>query len=110
VDLGLYGFALAAGMVAAFNPCGFAMMPAYLSLTVHGSGHDSGEAPGWARALGRALGATAAMTAGFVLVFGTFGLLVAPLAAAVQAHLPWVTVASGSGCSSSVGGCCRAVS
>jgi cytochrome c biogenesis protein CcdA len=97
VDLGLYGFALAAGMVAAFNPCGFAMMPAYLSLTVHGSGHDSGEAPGGARALGRALGATAAMTAGFVLVFGTFGLLVAPLAAAVQAHLPWVTVAIGLG-------------
>ncbi|MGH9112549.1 MAG: cytochrome c biogenesis protein CcdA, partial [Acidimicrobiales bacterium] len=25
------GFAFAAGMVAAFNPCGFAMLPAYLS-------------------------------------------------------------------------------
>jgi cytochrome c biogenesis protein CcdA len=93
VDLGLYGFALAAGLVAAFNPCGFAMLPAYLSLSVQGSG----DAPGRATGLGRALGATVAMTAGFVLVFGTFGLLVAPLATAVQAHLPWVTVAIGIG-------------
>jgi cytochrome c biogenesis protein CcdA len=93
MDIGLYGFALAAGLVAAFNPCGFAMLPAYLSLSVQGSG----DAPGRATALGRALGATAAMTAGFVLVFGTFGLLVAPLATAVLAHLPWVTVLIGLG-------------
>jgi cytochrome c biogenesis protein CcdA len=93
MDVGLYGFALAAGLVAALNPCGFAMLPAYLTLSVQGSG----QAPGRATALGRALGATAAMTAGFVLVFGTFGLLVAPLATAVQAYLPWVTVLIGVG-------------
>lgn len=97
MDLGLYGFALAAGLVAAFNPCGFAMLPAYLSLSVQGSGQGGGAVPGRATALGRALGATAAMTAGFVLVFATFGLLVAPLATAVKAHLPWVTVAIGVG-------------
>ena len=27
----LLGLAFAAGMVAAFNPCGFAMLPAYLA-------------------------------------------------------------------------------
>jgi cytochrome c biogenesis protein CcdA len=93
VDRSLLGFALAAGLVAAFNPCGFAMLPAYLALSVQGTANDSGRAT----ALGRALGATAAMTAGFVLVFGTFGLLVAPLATAVQEHLPWVTVLIGLG-------------
>ncbi len=27
-----FGFAFGAGMIAAVNPCGFAMLPAYLSL------------------------------------------------------------------------------
>ncbi|MBZ4626914.1 cytochrome c biogenesis protein CcdA, partial [Mycobacterium avium subsp. hominissuis] len=30
MDRGLVGLAVAAGMVAALNPCGFAMLPAYL--------------------------------------------------------------------------------
>ncbi len=92
MDTTSYGFALAAGLVAAFNPCGFAMLPAYLTLAVIGEG---GARSGRVAALSRALGATAAMTAGFLLVFGGFGLLVAPLAGAVQQHLPWVTVLIG---------------
>ena len=31
---GLLALALGAGMVAAINPCGFALLPAYLSLFV----------------------------------------------------------------------------
>ena len=34
MDLDTLGFALAAGMVAAINPCGFAMLPGYLSLVI----------------------------------------------------------------------------
>ena len=33
----LVGLAFAAGLVAALNPCGFAMLPAYLALVVHGN-------------------------------------------------------------------------
>lgn len=79
-----------AGMVATVNPCGFAMLPAYLALVVHGDdGRDR------AGAIGRALAAAAVMTAGFVVVFGVFGVVVAPVAASVQRYLPFVTVVIG---------------
>jgi len=92
MDLQILGFALAAGLVAALNPCGFAMLPAYLTLVVVG---NDGEARTRTAAVGRAMTATAAMALGFVAVFGTFGLVVAPLAASVQKYLPAITVVIG---------------
>lgn len=83
------GLAFAAGLVAALNPCGFAMLPAYLTLVVRSE--DAGQL----RAVGRALAATAAMTLGFVAVFGTFGLLTVSVASTVQRYLPFVTVVIG---------------
>ncbi len=85
------GFALAAGLVAALNPCGFSMLPAYLALVVVGDGEQRGRGA----AVGRALGATAVMALGFLVVFGTFGLLIAPLTSSVQQYLPAVTVLIG---------------
>ena len=82
-DQGLLALALGAGMLAAVNPCGFALLPAYLSLLVVGD--QPATRP---RAVGRALALTAAMTSGFVVVFGVFGLAVAPFAAGVQRYLP----------------------
>ncbi|MFG3658697.1 cytochrome c biogenesis CcdA family protein [Streptomyces sp. NPDC047706] len=82
--------ALTAGMLAAVNPCGFALLPAYLSLLVLGDDH-----PTRAAALTRALVATAAMTAGFAAVFALFGLAIAPVAGQVQQHLPWFTIGFG---------------
>ncbi|NLU72951.1 cytochrome c biogenesis protein CcdA [Streptomyces sp. HNM0575] len=82
--------ALTAGMLAAVNPCGFALLPAYLSLLVLGD-----DSPSRGAAVGRALAATAAMTVGFAAVFGIFGLVVAPVASQVQQHLPWFTVVFG---------------
>ena len=82
--------AVAAGMLAAVNPCGFALLPAYLSLLVLGD-HPGGRGP----AVVRALGLTAAMSVGFVAVFGAFGLAVAPVAGGVQEHLPWFTIVLG---------------
>lgn len=93
MDANLTGLALAAGMVAALNPCGFAMLPAYLTLAVRGEGND----PSRTAAVGRALGATAAMALGFLAVFGTFGLLTVSVATAVQRYLPYATVAIGIG-------------
>jgi cytochrome c-type biogenesis protein len=82
--------ALAAGMLAAVNPCGFALLPAYLSILVLGD-----DSPGAARAVGRAVTLTAWMTIGFIAVFGVFGLVVSPVASQVQQYLPWFTVAFG---------------
>ncbi|MGH3820597.1 MAG: cytochrome c biogenesis CcdA family protein, partial [Pseudonocardiaceae bacterium] len=91
VDLDTIGFALAAGLVAAVNPCGFAMLPAYLTLVVAGEQTQGSKV----NAVARALAATAMMALGFLLVFGMFGLVIAPLATSVQQYLPAVTVVIG---------------
>lgn len=85
----LVGLAFAAGMVAAFNPCGFAMLPAYLTLVVQ---RDSVGRPA---AVARALAATVAMTMGFLAVFGAFGALTVSLASTVQRYMPYVTLVVG---------------
>ncbi len=96
MDISTLGFALAAGSLAALNPCGFAMLPAYLTLVVLGESADD-EGRSRTAAVGRALAATAAMAVGFLLVFGTFGLIIAPLATSVQQYLPIVTVVIAAG-------------
>ncbi|MEU7971353.1 cytochrome c biogenesis CcdA family protein [Micromonospora sp. NPDC049089] len=80
--------ALTAGMLGAVNPCGFALLPAYLSLLVAGKSDTRG-------AVGRALTAATGLTVGYVLVFGAFGLALAPLAGWLRPRLPWLTVALG---------------
>ncbi|GIH05249.1 hypothetical protein Rhe02_33160 [Rhizocola hellebori] len=87
-----YPLAVAAGMLAAVNPCGFALLPAYVSLLVV-DGNDSSRSA-W-RKTGTALAMTAAMTAGFVGVFGAFGLLATPVADQLMQHAPWMTIAIG---------------
>jgi cytochrome c biogenesis protein CcdA len=82
--------ALAAGVLAAVNPCGFALLPAYLSLLVVGE-----EPLARTAAVGRAIALTAAMTVGFVGVFGLFGLVLVPAMALVQRDLPWFTIGLG---------------
>ncbi|MGQ0773841.1 MAG: cytochrome c biogenesis CcdA family protein [Pseudonocardiales bacterium] len=91
MDVDTVGFALGGGLVAAVNPCGFAMLPAYLTLVVLGEDGQCARAT----AMVRALAATAMMTLGFLLVFGTFGLVIAPLTTSVQEYLPAVTVVIG---------------
>ena len=85
----MVGLAFAAGMVAAFNPCGFAMLPAYLTLVVQ---RDSVGRPA---AVARALAATAAMALGFLAVFGAFGALTVSLASTVARYMPYVTLLVG---------------
>jgi cytochrome c biogenesis protein CcdA len=86
------GLAVAAGMVAVVNPCGFALLPAYASLLVVGD-----DAPSRTVAIWRALALAGAMTAGFAAVFGSFGLLLAGVSniSAVQRYLPWFTLVLG---------------
>ena len=85
-----YGFA--AGLVAAVNPCGFAMLPAYLSffLGLEGEKEQRG-----ARTIARALGVSAVMTTGFVAVFALVGTILAQLFRSVAGQVGWLTMAIG---------------
>jgi cytochrome c biogenesis protein CcdA len=85
-----YALALAAGTLAALNPCGFVLLPVYLSVLVLGD-----DAPSRSAAVWRALVGTAALTVGFVAVFAVFGLALTPVAGVVQRQLPWFTVTFG---------------
>lgn len=87
----ILALALGAGMVAAVNPCGFAMLPAYLALVV------TSEQRTTMAAVLRALSATLLMALGFVIVFGVFGLVITPLGTSVQEYMPAVTVLIGAG-------------
>ncbi|MGV0490184.1 hypothetical protein B1987_13410 [Mycobacterium kansasii] len=91
IDTAPLGFALGAGLVAALNPCGFALLPGYLGLVIAG-GSQTTSRP---MALVRAGSATLVMSAGFLTVFGLFGLLISPLIASVQKYLPVATVVIG---------------
>lgn len=86
-------FAFTAGIIAAFNPCGFALLPAYLSFFLGLEGRE-GELP-LDRAVPRALVVGATLTAGFVAVFAVMGLVVSQVSQAVQQHLKWATIAIG---------------
>ena len=70
-----FGIAFAAGMVAAVNPCGFAMLPAYLSLYLgtEESGFAQRSAP--SRAV-RALAVSCVVSSGFVMLFGLAGIVI----------------------------------
>lgn len=87
-------YAFGVGMVATFNPCGFAMLPAYLSYFLGLENARVGEQRADATVL-RALGVGAAMTAGFVVVFGLLGLVLEPIMSSITDKLPWVTIVLG---------------
>ena len=91
-----YPFSL--GLVAAFNPCGFALLPAYLGYFI---GVESTDRPtSGARALGamvRAMVVALTLTAGFVIVFGAFGALFETVLSqgTVLDRIGYVTIAIG---------------
>lgn len=88
------GFAFSAGLAAAFNPCGFAMLPAYMGLYM-GIG-DKGSVTHPAKQLGRALLVGSAVTAGFVMLFGVTGIVIGIGARSVVGNvLPWLSLLIG---------------
>lgn len=93
-NLGLFaplGFAFAAGMASAVNPCGFAMLPAYLGLYL-GSNQEAQPT----RQFGKALLVGLSVTAGFVVLFGAAGMIIALGArSAVVGILPWLGLGIG---------------
>lgn len=88
--------AFSAGMVAAINPCGFALLPAYLSYYLGLESRTTDQpTSGTASSAGRALVVSAAMTAGFMVVFGALGSVWSSLSSTLGERLPWAVVALG---------------
>jgi cytochrome c biogenesis protein CcdA len=91
VSGGAVSFAFVAGTVATVNPCGFALLPAYLARRV---GADDGMRTG-ADAVSRALVVGAVTTGGFMLVFGTIGTAIGLGARELTRALPWAGLVIG---------------
>lgn len=79
--------ALSAGMVSVVNPCGFAMLPAYLAFFVS---KDDGPGSG-------AIRVALAMGIGFLGVFVTTGAIFALGLRSIVSVVPWLAVAVGLG-------------
>jgi len=95
-DFGLllpFGFAFAAGMASATNPCGFALLPAYIGLLLSRSA--GGEAPRVRRRLASAGLIALAVTAGFIVLFASVGLLVGAGGQAITDIFPMVGLVVG---------------
>jgi cytochrome c-type biogenesis protein len=88
------GYALGAGMVAAVNPCGFPMLPAYLGLFV-GTGATNERRPGIGRRVVRAIAVSLTMTAAFVLLFASVGIALSRGLHAVTQAFPAIGLAVG---------------
>lgn len=86
--------ALVAGAVAAVNPCGFALLPAYLALLVSHP-EPGGGMPRRRVTAVRATRLSLAMTVGFVAVFGAFGVAITALSLSIERYLPFVTLIIG---------------
>lgn len=85
-----YPFSL--GLFAAFNPCGFAMLPVYVSFFL---GQNSDADTSRSRSILRAVKVAGTLTLGFVLVFGLFGVLTASVSGAIKPNLPYVVMVLG---------------
>ncbi|HZT54158.1 MAG TPA: cytochrome c biogenesis protein CcdA [Gaiellaceae bacterium] len=88
---GALSFAFVAGTVATVNPCGFALLPAYLARRLGAEERARGAAGGVARAL--VVGCATSL--GFLLVFGAVGTTISLGARSLTRALPWAGLAIG---------------
>jgi cytochrome c biogenesis protein CcdA len=87
---GHFSYAFTLGLVATVNPCGFAMLPAYLSYFLGLEGDDDAD-----RSVLRALAVGATVTAGFVAVFAVLGYVIENVSQTVFDAMPYATVVIG---------------
>jgi cytochrome c-type biogenesis protein len=90
VTPGLLSWAFAAGSVAALNPCGFAVLPAYLAYQLGRDGHTP-VGPTVLRGAARGL----VMTGGIMSLFALLGWTIGAIRAALLPVVPWLAVAVG---------------
>jgi cytochrome c biogenesis protein CcdA len=89
-----WAYYLTLGMVATVNPCGFAMLPAYLSYFLGLEGADADEAEA---SVAQAFRVTFAVSAGFLAVFAVVGALVELTSLPVYENARWISVVIGVG-------------
>jgi cytochrome c-type biogenesis protein len=88
------GYAFGAGMVSAVNPCGFAMLPVYLSLYLGAKESDFQNRSLFYR-MAKASYITAVVTAGFALLFLLVGVAVSAGGSYLMGITPWLAVVVG---------------
>jgi cytochrome c-type biogenesis protein len=89
---GSFALYLTLGMVATVNPCGFAMLPAYLAYFLGLEGAPA-EAP--KASVGQAIRVAVAVAAGFLAVFAVAGAAVELTSLPVYENVPWISIAIG---------------
>jgi cytochrome c biogenesis protein CcdA len=85
----VYAFLL--GIVAAFNPCGFALLPAYLGLYLN----EGNTGKSFAARTRRSLAVSAVVAVAFTLLFGVTGALFSLASSLIVRLLPWVGLGVG---------------
>ena len=88
------GYAFGAGMVATVNPCGFALLPAYISMYLGGTEDGGAERNSPAR-FANAVVLSLVVTLGFVLLFGSVGLMIAAGGHFLTDVMPWAGLVTG---------------
>lgn len=81
------GYAFGAGMVSAVNPCGFAMLPAYLSIYLGVDDRRQAHLTPM-RKIGWGIVVGACVSSGFMLLFAVAGLIIAAGGSALMRVLP----------------------
>ena len=87
------GFAFAAGMVSTVNPCGFAMLPAYLGLYLGSDEPIENISP--LSHMAKALLIGMVVTSGFIILFGTAGIVIALGIRSIIGYIPWLGLGIG---------------
>ncbi len=88
--IGLLTFAFVAGTVATANPCGFALLPAFIAQQLRTSAETTRSG-----ALARAFAVGGTTTVGFLIVFGTIGTALALGARWLAQLIPWAALVIG---------------
>ncbi|MBW1697597.1 MAG: cytochrome c biogenesis protein CcdA [Deltaproteobacteria bacterium] len=91
-----FGYSFGAGMVSTVNPCGFFMLPAYLSLYLGDPYEGSGSRHRLLIAGARAILLGIAVTLGFTVLFSLFGIIIWAGGYILMQYLPWLGLLVGS--------------
>ncbi|MFE6611981.1 MULTISPECIES: cytochrome c biogenesis CcdA family protein [Amycolatopsis] len=91
----LLALAFGAGMLAPVNPCGFAVLPAFLTYAVDTGDGQADARPGAVSRLAGGLRAGLALAAGFASTFTVIGLLLALGLRSLTGVIPWLAAALG---------------
>ena len=92
VDPALLSLAFSAGLITFFNPCAYAMLPAYVAYHFSQRGRETTSI---SRSLIKGAGTGAAVSLGFISVFLAIGTLVSFAGAQIKPYLPWASVVIG---------------